>query len=700
MTNKVLITSALPYANNIPHLGNIIGAVLSADVFARFCRSRKYETLYICGTDEHGTATETKALEEGVTPQEICDKYYAIHRDIYEWFNISFDSFGRTATKNQVEITQAIFLKLYENGYIEEKVVEQLYCPTCDKFLADRFVEGSCPYCGYEDARGDQCDSCGRVLNAPELQNPHCKVCGGTPELKESEHLFLNLPKLEPELRAWIDERSSNWSQNAKTITQAWLTEGLKSRAISRDLKWGVPVPLEKYKDKVFYVWFDAPIGYLSITKNHLGEAWKDWWMADDVTLYQFMGKDNVPFHTIIFPGSLLGTKDHYTLLDSISATEYLNYENAKFSKSRGVGVFGTDLFELEISSDVFRYYLLRVRPERADTQFSWSDFQEKVNNELVANLGNLVNRTMTFIMKHFDGAVPECTARDDDFLAKLSIEEQKVADLLENRELKEGLKQIMHVARLGNQYFQEHAPWKTIKQDPVVAGNALHHLILVCRDLAILIHPYMPLTSQEIFRMLGQGVQGWAALGSSISQTTLSDPHLLFSKIEDEFVSTMQKRFSGKRSFPLQLRAGTVLRVRDHPEADKLYLIDVDLGEEQRQVVAGLRPYYTKEELTGQTVVVVANLKPAKLRGETSQGMLLAAESEGVVKLVEHSVEDGELFVPEGYEPQQDEVDIKDFASMDLRIESGQLLCNGMRVEDSHKQAPRVDMPDGSKVR
>ncbi|MFP4424045.1 MAG: methionine--tRNA ligase [Candidatus Woesearchaeota archaeon] len=696
MAKKVLITSALPYANNIPHLGNIIGAVLSADVYARFCRSRGYETLYICGTDEHGTATETKALEEGVTPQEICDKYYKIHRDIYRWFNISFDSFGRTATNTQVEITQEIFLKLHENGYIEEKQVEQLFCRTCDKFLADRFVEGTCPYCGFEDARGDQCDGCGKLLNAPELQDPRCKVCGSAPELKESEHLFLNLPELEGKLREWIEECSPNWSQNARTITQGWLNEGLKSRAISRDLKWGVPIPLEKYKDKVFYVWFDAPIGYISITKDHLGDAWKDWWFGD-ASLVQFMGKDNVPFHTIIFPATLLGTGDKYTMLDSLSATEYLNYEHSKFSKSRGIGVFGTDLFELDIPSDVFRYYLLRVRPERADTQFSWSDFQEKVNNELVANLGNLVNRTATFISRQF-GFVPDAPV-DTDLMKILSEETRKATELLENRELKEGLKQIMHISRIGNQYFQEQEPWKAIKENPEKARTALHSLACLCRDLAILIEPYMPKTAEEIEGIFGLEKGGWDKLGSDISETQVKQK-LLFARVEDDFVSVMHKRFSGKRSFPLKLKAGKILGVRNHPTADKLYLIDVDLGDEKRQVVAGLRSYYTVDELEGKSVVLVANLKPAKLRGEKSEGMLLAAESEGVVRLVGHSSEKGKLFVPVDYEPQEELIDIKDFSSMDLRIKSGKLQCNGIDLLDDNKQSPRVDMPDGSQAR
>ncbi|MGN0906753.1 MAG: methionine--tRNA ligase, partial [Bullifex sp.] len=335
---KRLITSALPYVNNIPHLGNLT-QVLSADVFARFCRLRGYETLYICGTDEYGTASETRALKEGVTPRELCDHYHAIHRDIYKWFNVSFDYFGRTSTEKQTEIVQAIFREVDAHGYITEREIEQLYCPKCGRFLADRFVEGKCPHCGSEGARGDQCDACQTLLEPTELIEPHCSVCGTTPEVRKTKHLYIDLPKALPLLKEWMEKASVDgfWAKNAIQLTNSWIRDGLRERCITRDLKWGIPVPKPGYENKVFYVWFDAPIGYISITANYTDD-WKRWWQSpEDTELFQFIGKDNIPFHTVIFPSSLLATGEKWTMLHHMSSTEYLNYEGGKFSKSLGI---------------------------------------------------------------------------------------------------------------------------------------------------------------------------------------------------------------------------------------------------------------------------------------------------------------------------------------------------------------------------
>lgn len=367
-TRNILITSALPYVNNVPHLGNIIGAVLSADVFARYCRLRGHNTLYICGTDEYGTATETKAIEEGVTPKEICDKYHKLHAEVYDWFHIGFDYFGRTTTANQTKICQDIFWNLHKNGFIIEDSVEQLHCGPCDRFLADRFVGGTCPFCKYDDAGGDQCDKCGKLINAPELINAWCKTCKAKPSLKSSNHLFIDLPKLQPEIEGWFKESTeasnSSWTQTAKVIAGAWLKEGLKPRCITRDLKWGTPVPLEGYTDKVFYVWFDACIGYLSITNCYVDE-WEKWWKdPENVELYQFMAKDNVPFHGIIMPANCLGAKGNYTIVKHLHGIEYLNYEDRKFSKRNGIGVFGNDAKDTGIPADIWRFYLLFIRPE------------------------------------------------------------------------------------------------------------------------------------------------------------------------------------------------------------------------------------------------------------------------------------------------------------------------------------------------
>ncbi|KAJ1941196.1 methionine--tRNA ligase mes1, partial [Linderina pennispora] len=394
---NVLITSALPYVNNVPHLGNVIGSTLSADVFARYSRVRGNNTLYICGTDEYGTATETKALEEGVSCQELCDKYHALHAEVYKWFDLSFNHFGRTSTPKQTEIVQDIFLKAHNNGYIIENEMTQLYCEKCERFLADRYVEGVCPYCSYEDARGDQCDKCGKLINAVDLIEPRCKLDSNRPVVRDSKHLFLDLEKLQPQCEEFVRKSSEagQWSQNGVTITNTWLKEGLKPRCITRDLKWGVPVPLEGFDSKVFYVWFDACVGYPSITANYTDD-WEKWWKnPDNVKLYQFMGKDNVPFHTVVFPSSEIASGDNWTFLHHISTCEYLNYETGKFSKSRGVGVFGNNAQETGVPADVWRYFLLANRPETADTIFTWTDFVARNNNELLANIGNFVNRVI-----------------------------------------------------------------------------------------------------------------------------------------------------------------------------------------------------------------------------------------------------------------------------------------------------------------
>jgi methionyl-tRNA synthetase len=497
---NVLITSALPYVNNVPHLGNIIGSVLSADVFARFARARGYNTLYVCGTDEYGTATETKAIEEKCTPQELCDKYFKLHSDVYEWFNISFDHFGRTPTQHQTDIAQDIFKKLYKNGFLEEQTTTQPYCEAHKSFLADRFVEGTCPLCNYEDARGDQCDKCGHLLDPLELKNPRCKLDGATPVPRETKHVYLCLDKLQPAEEEWFKKASQegNWSSNGIQITSSWLKEGLRPRGITRDLKWGTAVPLEGYEDKVMYVWFDACIGYVSITANYTDE-WQKWWHnPENVKLYQFMGKDNVPFHTVVFPCSQIGTKDKWTMLNTISTTEYLNYEKGKFSKSRNIGVFGNNAKDTGIASDVWRYYLLSHRPETGDTEFEWDGFIAANNNELLKNLGNFVNRVIKFVnSKVYDSVIPDYTKYDDEYLTehKKKVNEllKRYINELEDVKIRAALSTALHLSSQGNQLLQDNRlDNKLAAEHPercaAVVGLALSHIHL----LASLIQPYM----------------------------------------------------------------------------------------------------------------------------------------------------------------------------------------------------------------
>lgn len=512
---NILITSALPYVNNVPHLGNIIGSVLSADIYAKYVQNRNYNTLFVCGTDEYGTATETKALEEKVTPQELCDKYHKIHKEVYDWFDIDFDHFGRTTTPQQTEIAQDIFLKLYNNGYLEEKTTEQLYCEEHKSFLADRFVEGTCPKCQYEDARGDQCDKCGNLLDPFELINPRCKLDNAKPVPKNSTHIYLKLGDLLDELQEWFQKASAEgaWSKNATQITSSWIKRGLESRCITRDLFWGTPVPLDNYKEKVLYVWFDATIGYVSITANYFktrqADDWLKWWKnPEHVDLYQFMGKDNVPFHTVVFPSSQIGTKENWTKLHHLSTTEYLQYEGGKFSKSRGVGVFGNNAKDSGIPPSVWRYYLASIRPETSDAQFSWDEMVTKNNSELLANLGNFVNRLVKFANAKYNGVVPEFKVSDvpnyDAFEKEVN---ELLASYIENMEavnIRKGLEIAMAISSRGNLFLQDNKLDNTLytkspaKSDAVV-GIGLNLIYLV----GALIYPFMPSTTAQINEIL-----------------------------------------------------------------------------------------------------------------------------------------------------------------------------------------------------
>lgn len=509
---NVLITSALPYVNNVPHLGNIIGCVLSADIFARYSRLCGYNTLYICGTDEYGTATETKALSENMTPRQICDKYFEIHNSIYRWFGIGFDYFGRTSTQEQTQIVQEMFKELQAADMIETQTVDQLLCQKCDRFLADRFVEGTCPHpgCGYEDARGDQCDGCGKLVNAIELVRPRCKVCNNTPVLRQSQQFFIDLPKVEPKLKAWVETVDQGWTNNARVITRTWLKEGLRSRCITRDLKWGIPVPVPGFESKVFYVWFDAPIGYLSITSKYCKE-WKQWWQpakGTKVELFQFMAKDNVPFHSVMFPATLLGINKGHTMVSNIMATEYLNYEDGKFSKSRGIGVFGNDAQDTGIPSDVWRFYLAAARPEGQDSSFSWNDLAARNNSELLNNLGNFVNRALVFCEKNFDSTIPPIKLEDDELilLALVNREIKGYVQSLEKARLRDGIRHLLSVSRHGNQYMQSQQPWVLLKGDEKQKVRAGTVIGLACNMgclLATLLFPYMPDTARNLFKQL-----------------------------------------------------------------------------------------------------------------------------------------------------------------------------------------------------
>ncbi|KAL7238030.1 hypothetical protein ACSBR2_004181 [Camellia fascicularis] len=745
---NILITSALPYVNNVPHLGNIIGCVLSADVFARYCRLRGYNAIYMCGTDEYGTATETKALEENCTPKEICDKYHAIHKEVYKWFNISFDEFGRTSSPQQTEVCQAIFKKLLENNWLSENTMQQLYCDTCKRFLADRLVEGTCPTqgCNYDSARGDQCEKCGKLLNPTELQDPRCK----------------------DKLEEYINEMSvaGSWSQNAIQATNAWLKEGLKPRCITRDLKWGVPVPHEKFKDKVFYVWFDAPIGYVSITSCYTSE-WEKWWKnPENVELYQFMGKDNVPFHTVMFPSTLLGTGENWTMMKTISVTEYLNYEAGKFSKSKGIGVFGNDAKDTNIPVEVWRYYLLTNRPEVSDTLFTWADLQAKLNSELLNNLGNFINRVLSFIAKDpaleeskgvgYHSIIPDALGAESHPLTKTFGE--KVGDYvvqyfeaMEKVKLKQGLKIAMSISGEGNAYLQESKFWKLYKEDQLSCSVVMKTSVGLVYLLACLLEPFMPSFSIEVFKQLNlppemqvllsdengdieRAKRPWEFLPAGHK---IGTPEPLFKELKDEEVEFFRQKFAGsqadrilkaeaeakelaeqlkktkvsdgrgKKQQPmksaaegkpktsaeaevsisrLDIRVGLITKAQKHPDADSLYVEEIDVGEGQpRTVVSGLVKYIPLEDMQNRKVCVLCNLKPATMRGIKSQAMVLAASNSDhtKVELVEppHSAAVGERVTFPGFKGDPDDVlnpkkKVWETLQVDLHTDSQLVAC------------------------
>ena len=690
--NRKLITSALPYVNNVPHLGNLI-QMLSADVFARFCRSRGCDTLYICGTDEYGTATETKALEEGKTPRELCDHYYKLHTEIYDWFHIAFDKFGRTSNEEIKDVTQEIFNNLDANGFIKEHVTKQLFCPHCNMFLADRYVRGTCPKCGSEDARGDQCETCGSLLDPTDLIKAKCATCGSSPEVRETKHLYIDLPAIEGRLEAWMEKASveGKWSANAIQMTKAWIRDGLNERAITRDLKWGIPVPKEGYEDKVFYVWFDAPIGYISITlqlANELAAAgkksfdYKSWWLPSEsdeaaakipVELFQFIGKDNIPFHTVVFPSSLLGSGRDWTKLFHMSSTEFLNYEDGKFSKSKGVGVFGTDAKESGIPADAWRFYIFYNRPEKSDYQFTWKDFQEKYNAELIGNLGNLVNRTLLFVNKYYGGKIPDAP-EDEALWAEVKARERRITELLEWANLKDAFREIFAISDIGNKAFQAAEPWKTRNTDPEKAAKLIHNLCYVIKDLMILTAPYLPQYAQKVASFFGktitekrigkddpEGALRWSDLGKTEGLSEIGATSVYFTPMDDKTMKAFKERFSGNQKSReegalgkpnaqkakaekkepalaadmcahfnkfVSLKVAKIVSVERNPESDKLYIEHLDDGSGTERVIqSGLVPYLKEDELLGKHIILVDNLAPRKMRGIESRGMLLAAD-------------------------------------------------------------------------
>ncbi|KAF9496745.1 methionyl-tRNA synthetase [Pleurotus eryngii] len=569
---NILITSALPYCNNVPHLGNIIGSTLSADVFSRYNRTRNRRTLYICGTDEYGTATETQAIKEGITPQELCDKYHILHRQTYEWFNIGFDHFGRTSTPLHTEISQEIYSNLGKHELLEKQNKEQTYCEDCTKFLADRFVEGICPHCGYEDARGDQCDGCSRTLDAIELIKPRCLVNSSHKvTTKISEHMYLKLDTVQPRTEEWIKKswKAGKWSSNSVInsdgeIVDARMKGGLIPTPLTRDLNWGVPVPINSKKDegmagKVLYVWFDAPIGYPSITANYT-QHWKQWWFnPKHVNLYQFMGKDNVYFHTVYWPSVQLGDGRDWTMLHHLSTTEYLNYEGGKFSKSRNRGVFGTSAKETGIPSAVWRYYLLSTRPETADSMFSWADCIASNNNVLLNNFGNFVNRALKFVSSQYDGVISDSGDApgplspsdpiDGEFVRDINALLEDYLDAMEHVKIRLGLQTAMLISQRGNAYLQASGLNKTLMtENPTRCSQVVSRTVNLIYVLSAVIYPFMPTTSEAILSQLNAPPRAVPEVLSSdiLAGHQIGKPEHLFKKIDEAMADVWKAKFGG----------------------------------------------------------------------------------------------------------------------------------------------------------
>ena len=761
--NRRLITAALPYVNNIPHLGNIIQS-LSGDVFARFCRNRGYETLYVCGVDEYGTATETKALEEGKEPRSLCNHYYQEHTKIYKWFNINFDKFGRTSNPQCTEITQSLFTDLDKAGLIKEHVNKQLFCPKCNMFLADRYVDGTCPKCGSTKARGDQCDECGALLDPIELKDPKCHTCGSTPEVKETKHLYIDLPSISPKLNEWMEKASveGKWADNALSMTKAWIRDGLQERAITRDLKWGIPVPKPGYENKVFYVWFNAPIGYISITKQLADELeksgrgtfdWKSWWIPEEseeaktkgnVDLFQFIGKDNIPFHTVIFPCTMLGSPHNWTKLHHMSSTEFLNYEDGKFSKSRGIGVFGSDAIESGIPADAWRFYIFYNRPEKQDYQFTWKDFMEKLNGELIGNLGNLVNRTLLFVNKYFDGVIPEAPV-DEELWSQVRDLEKKATDYLEWAELKDAFHTMFEISDICNKKFQAAEPWKTRESDPESCKKLIHNLCYVIKDLMIMMNPYMPQYTQVIMSYFGKSIQEtkvgtetkpgytWANLGETEGLDKVGPTEVYFKPLDQKTMLAFREKFSGKQNTQdaknanaskgdakkkdkkkeepsvlpveqqeaffnanIELTVAKIVDIKPNPEGDKLYIETLDDGSgTPRTIQSGLRKYLREDELLGKHVIIAANLAPRLMRGIESRGMLLAGDykdgdKECVEVLDAAWAKPGTKVILEGADPaasKKAEINVDEFFSVAIEAKDGFVQIAGKKLMADGKE-------------
>ena len=651
---RTLVTTALPYANGPVHIGHLAGVYVPADIYTRYLRLKGEEVIMIGGSDEHGVPITIKARKEGITPQDVVDRYHTIIKDSFAEFGISFDIYSRTSSKIHYETASEFFRTLYDKGEFIEKVSQQYYDEEAQQFLADRYITGTCPHCHNERAYGDQCEACGTSLNATDLINPKSAISGSQPVLRDTKHWYLPLDKWESYLRQWILEGHKEWRPNVYGQCKSWIDMGLQPRAVSRDLDWGVPVPVEGADGKVLYVWFDAPIGYISNTKELLPDSWEKWWKDPETKMIHFIGKDNIVFHCIVFP-AMLKAEGSYNLPENVPANEFLNLEGDKISTSRNWAVWLHEyLRDFPGKQDVLRYVLTANAPETKDNDFTWRDFQARNNNELVAILGNFINRSVVLTHKYFEGKVPaagELTDYDRETLAEFANVKATVENLLDNYRFRDAQKEAMNLARIGNKYLADTEPWKIAKTDMERVATILNLALQISANLAIAFEPFLPFSAAKLRNMLGMGAFSWEQLGNTdllAAGTHLSAAELLFEKIEDATIEAqLQKLEDTKKAnqlaehkanpireniefddfTKLDIRVGKVLECTKVPKADKLLQFRIDDGLGGRTIVSGIAKHYAPEELVGKNVCFIANLAPRKLRGIESQGMILSAE-------------------------------------------------------------------------
>ena len=658
-SEKILVTSALPYANGPIHLGHLSGAYLPADIYVRYKRLNGDNVIYICGSDEHGVPITISADKEKVSPQVIIDRYHEANKKAFERFGMSFDNYSRTSLPIHHETAKEFFLEFFNRGLLIEKKSLQFFDEKANMFLPDRYVEGTCPRCGNEEARSDECENCGSLYDPSELKNPKSKISGAEPILKETTHYYFPLGKYQLKLEKYVDEMNKKygWKENVIQYCRGWFKDGLKDRAITRDLDWGIKVPVDSAAGKVIYVWFEAVLGYISSTKELSSlrkepELWKNYWQDPKTKYIAFIGKDNIVFHTIIFPAILMawneGDKAKYCLPQNVPANEFLNFEGKKFSKSRNWGIDVEEFLKL-FPADPLRYTLASNLPENRDTDFYWKEFQSKNNSELADIFGNLINRTFTFVHKHFDGKVPARTKVEkiDEEIIELALSyPKKIADLFENYKVKDGVLEIMNLARAGNKYFNDSEPWKTIKSDKEKCGTTINICLNIIYTLAELFYPVLPFSSEKLFKMLNAKIVNWKNCGNEnlLPGHKLNPSEILFPKIEDEVIekqitklqeSSTNNNISSDELISIddfkkvQLKVAEIISAEKVEKSDKLLQLQVRLENEERQIIAGIAKSYLPEDLLGKKVLIVANLKPAKLMGLESKGMVLALEIE-----------------------------------------------------------------------